>query len=390
MWRGVQSTYKINWGTRPNGTCPQMGRVPNMRILVASGASGGHIFPALAFMEDLKRKGRNLDTLLVVNKGKSENYTFPAEYKTTYISASSVSFALRFSNILSILRIFKCAFQSMVILLKFRPDIVVGFGGYPSFFLVFFAHFLGIKTVLHEQNVLPGRANRFLSPFVDRIAISFIHSRDYLKKWDRKTILTGNLLRPEMAKGQDSEARDFFGFSENKFTILVMGGSQGSHKINTQFFSCLGLLSDKKNIQVIHLCGKDDFADLSSAYKDVNVPVKVFDFLGEMRYAYTVSDLAICRAGATTVSELVAFKIPAIIIPYPFAQQHQMLNARVLSDKGAAILLEDKNLNAYALKGMLTDLLRNRKKLDSMRNSYKNVHYPIVEQNLSDTVFSLL
>jgi len=359
-----------------------------MKILAASGASGGHIFPALSFLEEIKSRRKGLDMLLVLNKNKSEGYDFSCDYKIAYISASSIRAALNFSNIAAIGRLFSCAFQSLRILLRFRPDVVVGFGGYPSFFLVFFAHFMGIHTVLHEQNVMPGRANRFLSPFVDKIAVSFMQSRDYLKEWEKKTILTGNLLRPEMAKRAGDEAWSFFGFSKNKFTILVMGGSQGSHKINTQFFSCLGLLADKKDIQVVHLCGKDDLADFSLAYKDSDVTVKVFDFLKEMRYAYTVSDLAICRAGATTISEITAFQIPAIIIPYPFAQQHQMFNARVISDKGAAILIEDKDFNAKTLKGILTDLLKNRAKIDYMRNNYKNVQYPVVEQSLSDMIIS--
>jgi UDP-N-acetylglucosamine--N-acetylmuramyl-(pentapeptide) pyrophosphoryl-undecaprenol N-acetylglucosamine transferase len=361
-----------------------------MKILVASGGSGGHIFPALSFLGTLKEKRKDIEVILVINKRSAQDYAFPADYKLAFISSSPVEASLSISNILSILRLFVSVFESIGILLKYRPDIVVGFGGYPSIFLVLFAHLSGIKAVIHEQNVLPGRANRFLSPLVNKIAISFPQSRQYLKKYGNKTVFTGNEARPEVLKGAGKEAWEFFGFTRDKFTILVTGGSQGSHKINTQFFSCLSLLEDKSAIQVIHLCGRADFNELSAAYKDLNVKARVFDFLKEMRYAYTVSDLIISRAGATTITELIGLRIPALIIPYPYAQRHQTFNARVLTDKGAAILLEDKDLNAYNLKEKITDLLNNRAKIGEMRDNYKKVDYPAVEQGLSEVVLSLI
>ena len=362
----------------------------DMKILVASGGSGGHIFPALSFLEKFKAKRKDAQVILAVNKRSALDYVFPAEYKLAFISSSPVKASLGISNILAILRLFVSAFESIAILLKYRPDIVVGFGGYPSIFLVLFARLSGIKAVIHEQNVLPGRANRFLSPLVNKIAISFPQSRQYLKKYEKKTVFTGNIVRPQVLKGAGKEAWDFFGFSRDKFTILVTGGSQGSHKINTVFLSCLSLLGDKSGIQVIHLCGRADFKELCAAYKDSKVTARVFDFLKEMRYAYTVSDLIISRAGATTITELINLQIPALIIPYPFAQQHQTYNARVLTDKGAAILLEDKDLNANNLKEKITGLLNNRTRILEMRDNYKKINYPAYEQELSGLVLSLI
>ncbi|MDD4908098.1 MAG: undecaprenyldiphospho-muramoylpentapeptide beta-N-acetylglucosaminyltransferase [Candidatus Omnitrophica bacterium] len=361
-----------------------------MKILAASGGSGGHIFPALSFLGELKKKRRDAQVILVVNKRSALDYVFPAEYKLAFISSSPVEISLKISNILSLLRLLLSAFQSLGILLRYRPDVVVGFGGYPSIFLVIFARFLRIKTVIHEQNVLPGRANKFLCPLADKIAISFPQSRQYLKKYAGKTVFTGNMARPEILKKAAGEAWDFFGFSKHKFTILVMGGSQGSRKINNHFLDCLSLLDDRDAIQVIHLCGRSDLKRLSAAYKDSGVQARVFDFLKEMRYAYTVSSLIISRAGAATIAELMSLRVPAVIIPYPHARQHQLYNARVLTDKGAAILLEDKDLNAYSLKEKIADLLTDRAKLEEMRGNYDKLEYPAVEQDLSGTVLSLI
>ena len=361
-----------------------------MKILAASGGSGGHIFPALSFLQKLKGRRKDAQVILVVNKRSAQDYVFPAEYKIAFISSSPVEASFSISNILAVLRLFVSAFESAGILLKYRPDIVVGFGGYPSIFLVLFARLSGIKAVIHEQNVLPGRANRFLSSLVNKIAISFPQSRQYLKKHEKKTVFTGSMVRPEVLKDAGKEAWDFFGFSKDKFTILVTGGSQGSHKINTQFFSCLSLLPDTSAIQVIHLCGRADFAELSAAYKDSPVTARVFDFLKEMRYAYTACDLIISRAGASTITELINLRIPALIIPYPFAQQHQTYNARVLTDKGAGLLLEDKDLNAYNLKEKISGLLSDRAKVSQMRDNYKRIDYPAYEQDLSGLVLSLI
>jgi UDP-N-acetylglucosamine--N-acetylmuramyl-(pentapeptide) pyrophosphoryl-undecaprenol N-acetylglucosamine transferase len=361
-----------------------------MKILVASGGSGGHILPALSFLEKFKAARKDAQVILAVNKRSTQDYVFPAGYKIAFISSSPVRASFSLSNILAALRLFVSALESIGILFKYRPDIVVGFGGYPSFFLVLFARLSGIKAVIHEQNVLPGRANKLLSPLANKIAVSFTQSRQFLKGYEKKTVFTGNIVRPQVLKSAGQEAWDFFGFSRDKFTILVTGGSQGSHKINTSFFSCLSLFADTSAIQVIHLCGRADFDGLSAAYKGSGVKARVFDFLREMRYAYTVCDLAISRAGATTVTELIGLRIPALLIPYPFAQQHQLCNARVLTDKGACLLLEDKDLSAVNLKEMISKLMNDHSALSRMRDNYKLIDYPAYEQDLSEVILSLI
>jgi UDP-N-acetylglucosamine--N-acetylmuramyl-(pentapeptide) pyrophosphoryl-undecaprenol N-acetylglucosamine transferase len=360
-----------------------------MKILVACGGTGGHIFPALSFLKDLKLCQNNCDILLVVTRRTIEKQIIPEGYKIAHISLLPVKLKLDKENIVSILKLVKGAFESIKIIIRFRPDLVIGFGGYASFLLVFFAWALGVKTLIHEQNVIMGRANRALAPFVDRIAISFSQTKDYISSYRDKLFLTGNPLRPGLIRLKQEEALDFFGFSKDRFTILIMGGSLGAHKINMEFFKTVSLIKDRVNFQIVHLCGVDDFDFLNDGYKNINIIAKVFKFLDQMQYAYSGADLVICRGGALTVSELIFFQLPAIIIPYPYAYAHQLANAKVLTDIKCAILIEDKSLNALELGNILIKLFSNPDKLNNMRFNYKGISQELIKHRLSDVVTSL-
>jgi len=361
-----------------------------MKILVACGGTGGHIFPALSFLETLKSKQKDLDVTVVITKRKIESRIVPREYKVAYISLSPLRLSFGAKNLIALIKLPVGILQSVCIILKFHPTVVVGFGGYATFPLVFFAKAFGIKTIIHEQNVRSGMANKILAGFADKIAISFPETREYFESSRDKIILTGNPLRKDFFKVSKKEALGFFGFSENKFTILVTGGSQGSAKINKVFIEALSGIQDKNRLQVIHLSGMKDFEVLASEYKNIDISLKLFEFLKPMHYAYCASDLVISRAGATTVSEIIFFALPAIIIPYPFAYQHQLANARILTDRGAAVLIEESALNAFTLKEAITDLFYNRSRIESMRGKYALINPASYEQDLSDAVLTLV
>jgi UDP-N-acetylglucosamine--N-acetylmuramyl-(pentapeptide) pyrophosphoryl-undecaprenol N-acetylglucosamine transferase len=356
-----------------------------LKILVACGGTGGHILPALSFLERLKSKRKDLDILIVVTRRKIEERIVPAGYRVAHIGVSPVNCV----NIRAVVRLLTGTMQSAGIILRFRPDVVVGFGSYASFAPVLFAKMLGIKTIIHEQNVAAGAANRLLARFSDRIAVSFAASREWFKPYDKKIILTGNPKSQNMARVARGEALRFFGFSEDKFTILVMGGSQGSEKINRVFLEGLCGIRNKNNLQVIHLCGIKDLAALSQRYKETGVSFRLYEFLEPMHYAYSAADLAITRAGATTISELIFFGLPAIIIPYPFARRHQAANAGLITENKAAISIEDSALNTCLLSDIISDLCGNRGKLDAMRTAYKELQNASCQQDLSDAVLSL-
>lgn len=378
-----------------------------MRVLVACGGTAGHIFPALKFLKTLKSKRKDLDPVIVVTKRKLETRIIPGEYRVVYVSFLPLRLSFKkkifasgrikrrlfvsadSKNIIAIVKFFFGTLQSIYIILRYHPNVVVGFGGYATFMLVFFARIFGIKTVIHEQNVGLGIANKFLARFVDKIAISFDQTRESLRAFSKKTVLTGNPKCKDLISVGKEKALSFFGFSKDKFTILVMGGSQGSEKINKVFLETLSVIEDKRPFQVIHLSGINDYADLLGKYKNIDISFKLFEFFTYMHYAYSAADLAITRAGATTIGEIIASSLPAVVIPYPLAYQHQLINAKVLVDRGAAILIEDEALNASILKDTVMDLFRDPRKIDNMRLQYGQLKPVACQEDLSDLILSL-
>lgn len=360
-----------------------------VRVLVVTGASGGHMFPALSFLDTLKEKNKEVDTLLVLSKRSIKTKIVPDNYKVRYLSISPITLRLNLENFVSILRFIKGCFESLFLLLEFKPDIVVGFGSLDSVPLLLLAWLVRIKTLIHEQNLILGRANRLLVKFVDRIAISFIQTKEYLKINPAKIVFTGNPIRTEFKNIDKFKALSYFGFNENKFTMLVMGGSQGSHRINMCFLKAISMMPDKFKLQVVHIAGAKDYGLLDTSYRDIGVKIKLFSFLKEIQYAYNACSLVICRAGATTISELIFYKIPAIIIPYPFAYKHQLSNAQVLERVGAAIVIEDNKLEADILRDVLVDLMNNPNKISFMRSRYDNITRLNAGDSLREAVLSL-
>lgn len=337
-------------------TCPQdRRRKSGVRILVATGSSGGHIFPALGFLDTLKQKYPDAQALLILPRKNSIDKVLLAKYETRYISISSVRLSLAPGNIISIIGLARGILESLLIILKFRPDIVVGFGSISSIPVVLLARLFGVKAMIHEQNVIPGRANRFLSGFADTIAVTFADTKDYLKKQAGKVVLTGNPLRGELKRIQKAEAAAFFGFSPDKFTVLVMGGSSGSRNINTAFIDAVSAMNNSVNLQIIHLSGERDRLLLEARYKSLSANARLFAFLNQMSYAYSAADLVISRAGSASLSEIMFFNLPAIIIPYPFAYAHQLGNAHALQRSGYVTIIKDDELKPVILRRVLED-----------------------------------
>jgi len=360
-----------------------------MKVLVVSGSSGGHIFPALGFIDTLKDREEDLDALLVLPKKSVINHSQIPTCQINYISISPIKLSLDLRNFVAIFNFFKGSLESLLIILKFKPDLVVGFGSIVSIPIIFFAWSFGIKTLLHEQNVIPGRATKLLVKFADKLAVSFAKTQDYFRGCQKKIVFTGNPIRKELIRIEKKEALAFFGFHNDKMTLLVTGGSLGSHKINTEFFKAISTMNEKRNIQVIHLAGQKDYESLRLNYKGVHVEVKLFSFLRSMQYAYSASDLVICRAGATTITEIQSFGLPAIIVPYPYAYKHQLNNALVLKKMGTAIIIEDHELDAGMLRQVISELINHPEKISAMRSRYHNILKPSANDLLVDAALFL-
>jgi UDP-N-acetylglucosamine--N-acetylmuramyl-(pentapeptide) pyrophosphoryl-undecaprenol N-acetylglucosamine transferase len=340
-----------------------------MKILVSTGASGGHISPALSFIDAIKESGPSVKALLVLPKRSLRSGLSLEGYDFRYICSRSLSFKSFF--------LFLAAFwQSAWIIFKFNPDIVVGFGTLDSLPSVLLGWFFRIRTMIHEQNVLPGEANKFLGRVCDRVAVSFKETLGVWRMPAGKAVLTGNPLRKGLRRIAQDEALEFFGLEKGKFTILVMGGSLGSRSINSAFLSCAAQLVSPESLQIIHITGTPDLASVGARYQELSIKSKIFAFLERIEYAYSASDLALCRAGAATISELIYFRLGALLIPYPFARRHQQANAEVLKDIGAALILPEEELNALKLSSLLNSI-----RLDAgaarMRLAYEGAGLPV-------------
>ncbi|MHB8155757.1 MAG: undecaprenyldiphospho-muramoylpentapeptide beta-N-acetylglucosaminyltransferase [Candidatus Omnitrophota bacterium] len=358
-----------------------------MNVLIVTGSSGGHIFPALALADSLKSSNHKVQLVLPEDVRKTRipfNFT-----QTEYIPAAKLSFSLNKKNILGVYFFLWGAWQALRMIIKFKPQVVVGFGSLNSISSIFWAWLFRIKTIIHEQNVVCGRANRLLSKLVDRVAISFSQTRNYLFVSGEKIVLTGNPLRRDLVPRERKEALDFFKFKEGRLTILITGGSQGAHRLNAACFEALSIYQKKPDLQVIHICGTQDFTWLADRYAGTALTYKLFDFFLQMQYAYSVADLIICRAGATTIAELAKFRVPAILVPYPFAYAHQLANAQVLKDIDAAEILLDADLSTDKLKERLQEYFCNNALLKAMQKAYQKLPVLDATAMLANEVLSL-
>ncbi len=357
-----------------------------MRVLVVTGSSGGHIFPAVALVQELTHSEAQL--LLALPRGTIFDPLEIAPVQVKYLPAVNLSLKLNKKNLLGLYAFFCCAWESFKLILKFKPEVVVGFGSLNTLPLVFWAWFFRIKTIIHEQNVICGRANRLLSKLVDKVAISFSATGCGLNIAPDKIVLTGNPLRREMQLLDKRRAREFFNFKEEGFTVLVTGGSQGAQRLNAVCFEVFSAYPQKERLQVIHICGRRDLGDLKEKYAASGLRYQLFDFFPRMQYAYSASDLVICRAGATTIAELQKFKIPAILVPYPFAYAHQAANARVLEAFKAALVIDEQELTAERLSVEFARMPDDPQRLAQMRRGYPCQEQPDAAKLLAKEVLS--
>lgn len=331
-----------------------------MTYLFACGGSGGHIFPALAVAEELERRNPDTRVFYACGGRDIESEIFRVVPKGVVFPVEGAPFRGRGSIVdpLFLLKLTKGFFQARMLLKKLKPTLVAGFGGYVSFPVLMAAKQMGIKTVLHEQNVVPGRANRMLAGLVGATALSFEQSRASFKK-SHKIRVTGNPIRSSIETCDRHEALKFFEFTPDKKTLLVLGGSQGAESVNNLFLSSLAFWDEpmKKRLQVLHLCGIMLPSQAEEACRNASVTSRAYSFFGRMDLAYGATDLCLGRAGATFLAEIHAKDLPAILIPYPFADGHQRVNARVFAENHRARVAEQSSLTPERLAGLLKEAL---------------------------------
>lgn len=321
-----------------------------MKVILAGGGTGGHLFPALAVAENIKEKYPDAEIIFVGTELGIEKRVVPQYgYELKFISSRGFVGKSIKEKMVSIIKLIQSCKESDKILKSFLPDIVIGVGGYASFPLVLAASLKKFPTLILEQNTVPGLANKILGKFVSAIAITYPETIDYFP--GKKVYLTGTPIRKSIFYADRNKAFELFNLDVDKITVLVFGGSLGARKINKAVTESLPYLFEiKEKIQFIHQTGDADYNWVSDEYKRLNFKGRVLPFIYEMAEAYSVADIIVSRAGASTVAEITALGKASILIPYPFAAyNHQELNARRLQSRGACEMILDRELNGELL-----------------------------------------
>lgn len=334
----------------------------SIRVIIACGGTGGHLFPGIAVAEELLERGgvplviiseKKIDALAIQRHEHLNFESLPSIGMPKFWSPRMVNFGLR---------ILKSYLFCKKLLHNFEADAVLGMGGYISLAPLMAGRKRKVRTFVHESNAYPGKANRVAARWADVILLGLESCR---KNFSGQEIeIVGTPLREVMRKEYNrTDALNHFGLNLKKKTLLVMGGSQGARGINSGILESLGQIVGS-GMQVIHLTGSADYEETLSAYGGRAGSHYIAPFCHDMQLAYAASDLAIARSGASSLAELSAFGIPAILVPYPFAtDNHQTLNAQIYSDAGSAVLLKEEDLNSRNVKELLTQLLANKSEL---------------------------
>ncbi|NNF99521.1 MAG: undecaprenyldiphospho-muramoylpentapeptide beta-N-acetylglucosaminyltransferase [Desulfobacteraceae bacterium] len=358
------------------------------RIVFAGGGTGGHLFPAIALAEEFRERSTATE-ILFIGSGRPLELRILPELGFAYdaVRIQGIKGMGRWHQFKSALRIPGAIRRSMGILKKFKPDIVIGMGGYSAGPVVFAAWLMRIRTALHEQNALPGITNRILSRYVKRAFLSFEDSQGFFDAGKRR--IFGNPVRKDFLKEMAPLPDEPPG--SKPFTVFIAGGSQGAHRINRTMIEAVDRLKRKTDLFVIHQTGDADEAMVTAAYGKAGIEHRVKAFFSDMVDQYRQADLIICRAGATTVAEVAAMGKPAVFIPFPHAaDNHQVLNAASLVSAGGAELIEEAGLSGALLAEKLSDYAEDRTKLRVMAEKVRKMGRQDAAKRIVDDVLWLI
>lgn len=336
-----------------------------MRVVITAGGTGGHIYPAIAMINKIKEMEPDSSFIYIGTHNRMEKDIIPdlgIHYESIKIYGFSKTDIKQDIKNINLIR--KAYLKSLSIIKEFKPDVVIGVGGYVTFPVIMAAHKLKIKTFLHEQNSIPGKSNKFLIKFADKIGVSFEDSMKYFPK--DKCVLTGNPCS-ENALNIKMTSRTKYGLSYSKKCVLIVQGSLGSKVMNNKMIDFLSSI-DNENYEVLYITGKNYYDEFSKNKFSNNV--KLVPFIDNLSSLLKDIDIMVTRAGASTISEITSLGIPSILIPSPYvANNHQYYNALSLKNNNACILIEEKDLNKDLLKEKINYLISNKDIYDSYKNN---------------------
>ncbi len=358
------------------------------KIILSGGGTGGHIYPAIAIANELKARFPKSEFLFVGAKDKMEMQKVPqAGYKITGLWIAGIQRRLTFKNLLFPFKLLVSLLKSTLIINAFKPDVVIGTGGFASGPLLQVATMKGVPTLIQEQNSFPGITNKLLSKKVNKVCVAYKGLEQFFPK--EKLILTGNPVRQDLLDLEQklAEAQTFFNLDPNKKTLLVLGGSLGARRMNQLIESQLDYL-EALGIQLVWQCGKlymEDYNKYNS-----NKGVQVHAFLNRMDLAYAAADVVISRAGASSVSELCVVGKPVIFIPSPnVSEDHQTKNGMAISEKNAALLISEKDLESN-FETQFSELIASESQQKKLSTNIKKLALKQATQTIADEIEKLL
>ncbi len=338
-----------------------------MRVLIAGGGTGGHLYPGIAVAQKLKQRRSDCDILFVgTRRGIEQRVLPPLGFAFRPIAARALPRRPTLEMVRALWSQGVGFLSSLLLCLRFRPDVVVGTGAYASAPVVLAGWVLGKPTLVLEQNRVPGRTNRLLSRYVNEVHLSFSESRRYFLRKDNLR-LTGNPVRDGIVRRDRVPVAEKFGLSLDKTTLFVFGGSRGARRLNQAVVDALPLLEKIRKLQLIVQTGEEDHAWVQAEVAKARVHAVVEPYLDDIADAYCMADLVLCRAGATTVAEITTCGLASILVPYPHAaDDHQVMNAEKLVALGAAEMIRDEEMTGKRLSRIVRRLVMSEHQLRRM------------------------
>ena len=354
-----------------------------MRIAIACGGTGGHIYPGLTLAQTLQKLNPSLTIAFLAARKPIDRALFAkTPYRVQYLMPCPMPEADPIQWALFLVRFGVAFCQAVWFQAAFRPDCIVAFGGYVSGPALVCGFLFRKRTLLHEENLVPGRANRLFASRATRISLGFRESARFFKE-GLPLVYTGLVVRAGLRRMDRKSALP---------SILVMGGSQGSHKLNTLFVEALKLFPADliRSLQIIHLTGTKDAAWVEETYQSLAVSARVYSFLEEMSEAYASADVVVGRGGAMTIAEIIFFRKPSLLVPLTLAQGHQRRNIQVLAQQGACLLLEEESATPSSLAQALLGLLQDTRAREAIREKLSHFETDVASQRLAAEVLSLV
>jgi UDP-N-acetylglucosamine--N-acetylmuramyl-(pentapeptide) pyrophosphoryl-undecaprenol N-acetylglucosamine transferase len=355
------------------------------KVVIAGGGTGGHLFPGIALAEEFTRRKERWEVIFIgTGKGLERQVLSRWGFELMTIPAAPLKGKSWWGKAAGISTLFLGAWASAIILRRISPRLVIGLGGYSAGAVVLAAYLLGIKRVIQEQNVQPGFTNRIASRFSQRVFLSWSEGASFFPA--AKVRVTGNPLRQGVLAGRGKKR------GKRGFTLLILGGSQGATAINRGMMDTLPALGKiKKDLRIIHQTGATDYQWVREGYEKASLEAVVYPFIDEMAPCYREACLAICGAGAATITELCAWGRASILIPYPYAaDDHQRKNAQALVRQGAGRMISDAELSGERLAQEILSLYHNRLALNEMEQAAAALGQPDAAARIVDECYRLL